>query len=241
MPGGPGRIIAIGDVHGCAHALAALVEAIAPTPGDQVVMLGDLIDQGRDSAEVLDQLIELKDRCGVVLIRGNHEEMLLAAREGEEALRYWEVCGGVATLNSYRYGASPKDIPAEHWALLDECRDYYETDDFIFTHANYLPDLPMTEQPAYQLRWALLDAAEAQPHVSGKTVIVGHTEPRDSEILDLGFVICIDTACWRHGWLTALDVGTKRLWQASRFGMLRERDEPTYRGRLPQLAAAGRS
>jgi calcineurin-like phosphoesterase family protein len=234
-----GRIIAIGDVHGCAHALEALMGAIAPSRGDRLIFLGDLIDQGRDSAEVLDRIIALKRRCRVVLIRGNHEEMLLAARENEEALRYWEVCGGVATLTSYRYGARLQDIPAEHWALLEESRDYYETDDCIFTHANYLAELPMNAQPEYQLRWALLDPAEAQPHVSGKTVIVGHTEQHNSEVLDLGFVVCLDTACWRHGWLTALEVGSRRLWQASRFGMLRERDEPAHRGRLPQLATAG--
>lgn len=239
MSGGSGRIIAIGDVHGCAHALAALVDAIDLAPEDQLVMLGDLIDQGRDSAEVLDQVIALKRCCRVLLIRGNHEEMLLAARDDEEALRYWEVCGGVATLNSYRYGATLKDIPDEHWALLEECRDYCETDDFIFTHANYLADVPMAEQPEYQLRWALLDPADAEPHYSGKTVIVGHTEQRDSEVLDLGFVVCLDTACWRHGWLSAMEVGTKRIWQASRFGLLRERGEPTHRDRLPQLAAAG--
>jgi serine/threonine protein phosphatase 1 len=234
-----GRTIAIGDVHGCAHALAALVEAIAPAADDRIVMLGDLIDQGRDSAEVLDRLIELKSHCQVVLIQGNHEEMLLAARDNEEALRYWEVCGGVATLNSYRYGAKLQDIPDEHWALLAECRDYYETDELIFTHANYLPDEPMRLQPEYQLRWALLDPAEAQPHGSGKTVFVGHTEQANSEVLDLGFVACLDTACWRHGWLTAMEAGTRRIWQASRFGMLRDRGEPTYRGRLPQLAGAG--
>jgi serine/threonine protein phosphatase 1 len=202
-------------------------------------MLGDLIDQGRDSAEVLDQMLDLKKRCRLVLIRGNHEEMLQAALENEEALRYWEVCGGIATLNSYRYGAKLKDIPAEHWALLDECRDYYETDDYIFTHANYLSDEPMSDLPAYQLRWALLDPAEAQPHCSGKQVIVGHTEQRDCEVLDLGFVICLDTACWRNGWLTAREVGTKRQWQASRWGILRDADEPPQRSRLPHLAASG--
>ena len=46
-------------------------------------------------------------------------------------------------------------------------------------------------------------AAEAQPHLSGKPVFVGHTEQRNSEVLDLGFAICIDTGCCRHGWLTA--------------------------------------
>ena len=46
----------------------------------------------------------------------------------------------MATLNSYRFGAKLDEIPAEHWALLDTCVPYYETDDFIFTHANYLAE-----------------------------------------------------------------------------------------------------
>ncbi len=236
MPTDAGRLIAVGDVHGCVHALDALVEVIAPAANDELVFLGDLIDQGRDSAEVLDRLIDLKRRCQVVLIRGNHEEMMFAARENEQALRYWEVCGGFATLNSYRYGAKLEEVPQEHWALLSEARDYYETADVIFTHANYLPDVPMALQPEHQLRWALLEPAEAHPHASGKTVIVGHTEQHNSEVLDLGFLVCIDTACWRHGWLTALEARTRQVWQASRFGMLRDQGEAAHRHATAALA-----
>jgi serine/threonine protein phosphatase 1 len=225
-----GRLIAIGDVHGCVHALDALLQAIAPTRKDTLVFLGDLIDQGRDSRDVLDRLVELNGRCQLILIQGNHEEMLFAARESEQALRYWENCGGFATLNSYRYPGQLQDVPQAHWDLLKQCRTYYETDSFIFTHANYLPDVPMHLQPEHQLRWALFEPAEMRPHCSGKTVIVGHTEQANSEVLDLGFAVCIDTACWRHGWLTALEVGTRRVWQASRFGMLRDFGEPAQRG-----------
>ncbi len=236
MPNDAGRLIAVGDVHGCVHALDALLQAIAPTERDELVFLGDLVDQGRDSRDVLDRLIELKGRCAVVLIRGNHEEMMLAARESEQALRYWEVCGGFATLNSYRYGAKLDAVPAEHWALITEGRDYYETRDAIFTHANYLSDVPMPLQPEHQLRWALFEPSELRPHVSGKTVFVGHTEQANSEIFDLGFATCIDTACWRHGWLTAIDVRTRQLWQASRFGMLRDQGEAPHRGVLAGVA-----
>jgi serine/threonine protein phosphatase 1 len=234
-----GRLIAIGDVHGCVHALDVLVEAIAPAPDDRLVFLGDLIDQGRESREVLERIIELKQRSQVVLIQGNHEEMLYAARENEQALRYWERCGGVATLNSYRFGGTLKDIPQEHWALLDECQPFYETDEFIFTHANYLPDEPMTEQPGYYLRWALFEAAKEQPHFSGKSAVVGHTEQKSGEILDLEFAVCIDTVCWRYGWLTAIDVQTNQIWQASRWGVLRETDETSHRGRLLELLRPG--
>jgi len=229
-----GRLIAIGDVHGCAHALDALLDAIAPQQADTLVFLGDLVDQGRDSRDVLERLIALQAACHVVLIQGNHEEMMQAARTSEQALRYWENCGGVATLNSYRFGAKLSELPPEHWALLASARDFYETDDFVFTHANYLADLPMDQQPDHQLRWALFDPAEIRPHRSGKPVIVGHTEQPNSEIKDLGFATCIDTACWRHGWLTALDVRSRQVWQASRWGLLREADESAHRGMLPR-------
>ncbi len=230
------RLIAIGDVHGCVHALDALLKEIAPSSSDRLVFLGDLIDQGRDSAAVLNRLIELRRQCQVVLIQGNHEEMLFSARESEKALRYWEDCGGVYTLNSYKFGAGLDVIPPEHWGLLSTCIPYYETDSFILTHANYDPNLPMNLQESHHLRWGLFEPDEMHRHTSGKTVVVGHTEQRDCEILDLGFAICIDTACWRHGWLTALELNSRTLWQASRWGLLREAEEPTHKGKLPQLA-----
>jgi serine/threonine protein phosphatase 1 len=235
MPMGSGRLIAIGDVHGCVHALDVLLDEIRPAADDRIVFLGDVIDQGKESREVLERIIRLREECHVVLIRGNHEEMLYAARESEPALRYWERCGGVATLNSYRFGAKLAEIPPEHWALLDSCVPYYETDDFIFAHANYDAGLPMDKQPDYALRWELFDANKEQPHCSGKTVIVGHTEQKDAEILDLGFAMCIDTACWKYGWLTAIEAPTREYWQASRWGVLREESETMHRIRLKQL------
>ncbi len=228
------RLIAIGDVHGCAHALDILLDAICPTEHDTLVFLGDLIDQGRDSCAVLERIIALREQTRVILIQGNHEEMMWSARDTEGALRYWENCGGVSTLNSYRFGAVLDDIPPEHWDLLQTAQPFFETDDFILTHANYRADQPMSEQPSYQLRWALFEPEEMQPHMSGKTVVVGHTEQRDSEILDIGFAICIDTGCWRYGWLTALELNSRVFWQASRWGVLREDQEPTHRGRLPE-------
>lgn len=236
MADSSGRLIAIGDVHGCAHALDTLLDMIGPQAPDTFVFLGDLVDQGHNSREVIDRILELRRTCNVVVIRGNHEEMMLAARDNEAALRYWEMCGGVMTLNSYRYGAGLNQIPPEHWALLEESRDYFETEHCIFTHANYLPEVPMNAQPTHQLRWALFDPAEARPHVSGKPVIVGHTEQSNSEVLDLGFAVCIDTACWRHGWLTAWEPATGQVWQTSRWGIARDPGEMPHRGRVPVLA-----
>jgi serine/threonine protein phosphatase 1 len=232
---GTNRLIAIGDVHGCFHALDALLNSIEPTSDDRIVFLGDMVDSGKESRDVLERIIALKQECDVVLIQGNHEEMMYAARENEKALRYWENCGGVATINSYRFGGTLADIPAEHWRLLDTCVPYYETDEFILTHANYVPDLPMAEQPEYSLRWELFDPEKERPHFSGKPVVMGHTEQKNAEILDLGFATCIDTVCCKYGWLTALDVATHEVWQASRWGMLRESAETSHRLQLKEL------
>jgi serine/threonine protein phosphatase 1 len=229
------RTIAIGDVHGCVNALDAVLEWIEPTAADTLVFLGDMIDQGRESRDVLERILALQERCTVVLIQGNHEEMMFAARDDEPSLRYWENCGGVQTLNSYRFGGTIADIPPAHWALLETCVPYFETADCILTHANYNPELPMSEQEPYTLRWELFDAAKEQPHISGKTVFVGHTEQKSAEVLDLGFAVCIDTTCCKYGWLTAIDISTRETWQANRWGVPRDAGETSGRHQLKEL------
>jgi serine/threonine protein phosphatase 1 len=222
-----GRTIAIGDIHGCADALAALVGAIRPDPADTVVLLGDYIDRGPDSSRVLDQLIALGGRCRLVPLLGNHEEMLLDALRDITALKPWLTCGGVEALRSYGWvrggGRRPLAdwIPAPHRAFLAGCRPYHETDTHLFVHAGYVPELPLAGQPGLALRWRVTDPRTAVPHCSGKLAVVGHTPQGSGEVLDLGFLVDIDTNCWRGGWLTALDVGSGRLWQADRGGRLR--------------------
>jgi serine/threonine protein phosphatase 1 len=79
----------------------------------------------------------------------------------------------------------------------------------------------MSEQPGAALRWRVTDAQTAQPHCSEKVAVVGHTPQKSGEVLDLGFLLNIDTNCYRGGWLTALEVETGQVWQADREGRLR--------------------
>ena len=238
MSSSTGRLIAIGDVHGCSHALDAVIEAIKPTAADELVFLGDMIDNGRESKDVLERILKLQQKCRVVLIEGNHEEMMLRARDNDADFNYWMNCGGAATLSSYNFPGKLKDVPESHWALIESCLPYYETDEYVFTHANYLPDVPMDRQPKHYLRWTLFDPNEMHPHMSRKPVVVGHTEQKEGEIVDLGFAMCIDTACWRYGWLTAMDCLTGDIWQASRWGVMREPQESSHRERLTQIFAS---
>jgi len=213
------RTIAIGDIHGCSQALAALIKAIEPTKDDILVALGDFIDYGPDSRGVLDQLIALQERCQVIPLFGNHEEMLMSAIYETGALQGWLACGGRATLDSY---GSLSAIPNDHAKFLLLCRMYHETDTHIFVHANYLPNVPMEKQPDGYTRWEFIDPANPPaPHYSGRTVIVGHTPQRTGEILDVGHLVCIDTSCTGGKWLTAFDVNTKQVWQANKYGRLR--------------------
>jgi serine/threonine protein phosphatase 1 len=220
------RVLALGDIHGCAHALDAVLDAADLRASDTLVVLGDVIDYGRDSASVIDRLMELRSECELICIQGNHEEMLLAALDNERLKSQWINVGGMETLNSYRFCGDLDAIPPEHLEFLRGFVDYYETDTQVFTHAGYDPDLPFADQPPHALRWQVLERPWPQPHCSGKQVVIGHTEQRNGEILDLGHIVCLDTACRSYGWLTLWDADTGETWQASKWGVLHEPEHP---------------
>lgn len=201
------RIISIGDIHGCSIAFAALLEAIDLQPHDTLVTLGDYVDRGIDSKGVLDQLIALQTKCNLVPILGNHDEMMLHARDGKSDFQFWLNCGGDSCLDSYGASSELSLIPNRHFRLLESCQSYYETETHIFAHANYQPDVPLEQLDDHTLRsLSLRDYFPPSKHCSGKTFVVGHAP--QPEVLDLGHMLCIDTNCCGGGWLTALDVNT---------------------------------
>jgi serine/threonine protein phosphatase 1 len=175
---------------------------------------------------VLERLIELSGRCRLVPILGNHDQSLLDLLAGEVEIEQFLGIGGAATLASYGherpYDAPAVRLPSAHIDFLRDCVDYHETVDHIFLHASYLPYLPMMAQPATVLRWCSLRDVTPRPHQSSKRVVVGHTSQKTGTILDLGYLTCIDTYCYGGGWLTALDVYSGQVWQASREGRLRK-------------------
>jgi len=216
-----GRIIAIGDIHGYADALAALIDAIRPEADDTIVPVGDYVDRGPDTPRVLDDLIALAQRCRLVPLLGNHDEMVLDLYHGEPGLENWLSWGGEDTLLAY--GCShPSQIPERHIVFLEGCVTYHETERHFFVHASYDPELPLDCQEPEVLRWVSIRFRPPGPHFSGKTAIVGHTVQRDGRILDLGHLKCIDTGCYCGGWLTALEVQTGQVWQADAEGRMRD-------------------
>jgi serine/threonine protein phosphatase 1 len=212
------RTIAVGDIHGCLAAWETLLAAIRPQPVDTLVLLGDYVDRGPQSRELIERLLALQRQCRLVPLLGNHDEMMLNVYDGQTQLWMdWLLFGGSATLESY--GTWQIDqIPAAHIEFLRSCRLFYQTERHFYVHGNYRAELPLEAQPTKTLLWESLKVRRPGPHCSGKTAIVGHTSQKTGEILDLGYLKCIDTWCYGDGWLTALEVNSGQVWQANRRG-----------------------
>ena len=210
------RTLAIGDIHGCHVALTTLLEQIALRPSDRIIFLGDYIDRGPASREVVESLLQLSGKCTPVFLRGNHEVMILDAREDALKTNLWQSYGGFEALISY--GANYNQnwatiIPDSHWAFFERTMRYVETEGHIFIHACLDAEAEMDEQPDWLLYWESVD--RLKPHKSGKRIVCGHSPQRSGQILDLGFALCIDTGAVNGGWLTCLDVGTGEWLQAN--------------------------
>ena len=233
---GDGRTLAVGDVHGCAAALDAVLAAAEPRPGDTVVLLGDYIDRGPDSRGVLDRLLRWDANYpGVRLVplRGNHEIMMLAAGDAAaaptgapslEPVRAWVGVGGDAALASYAPAGRTgrfSDVPAEHWEFLRFALfDYFETGTHFFVHANAYAECPLAEQPPFMLFWESWHGAPPR-HESGKRMISGHTPQRSGLPRVTPHAVCIDTGAGFGGPLTCLHVESGRLWRADDAGEVR--------------------
>ena len=99
------RTIAIGDIHGCSRALAALIEAVQPGSQDEIVPLGDYIDNGPDSRGVIDQLIALAGRCRLIPLRGS---LIKTGAAGVNSFTFNGLIGGHRLApGSYRLTAVP--------------------------------------------------------------------------------------------------------------------------------------
>ncbi len=219
-----GRILAIGDIHGCATALDALLQYIDLHLDDTLVTLGDYVDRGPDVRRVLDRLIALSQTHPLVALRGNHELMMLDARFDASAASDWLSYGGNTTLDSYGADASQEGlaaVPAAHWDFIEkQCVAFWEAETHFFVHADAYPDLPLFEQPPSILYWGRFN--ETQPHQSGKTMVCGHTSQKSGLPANKGFAVCIDTWACGQGWLSCLDVGSGQIWQANQTGQQRQ-------------------
>lgn len=213
------RRFVIGDIHGCSKALRAVVDEIDPGAGDELIFLGDYIDRGPDSRNVIDQIIDLQSSCNVVALRGNHEIMMMGVLFGGLDGKFWMRGGGKATMTSY--GGKLTKLPPAHVEFFQGLLPYYQTEHEIFIHANYNPLVGVEAITEELLYWAHLTPPFPAPHCSGKRVFVGHSPQLSGEVLDLGHLVCVDTYCFGGRYLTALNLDTYEPIQADWHGHLR--------------------
>ena len=138
------RYLAVGDIHGCFKALETLAAFVPFSNDDMIITLGDYVDRGPDSRAVLDWVISRQQTGNLVALRGNHELMMIEARDNTQAFKVWLRAGGDATLASYtRFGAGADrvEIPESHWRFLKEgLHGWFETEKHFFVHAGAYAD-----------------------------------------------------------------------------------------------------
>ena len=215
------RYYVIGDIHGRLDLYEALISSIeaddaqAGAAQTTVVLLGDLVDRGSDSAGVITRTMAWQQERRVRMLAGNHEDMFLHAFDDVGKLRQFVKHGGRETILSYgialeRYNALsleelleelPRLVPESHRDFVRSFEEFIVAGDYAFVHAGIDPGRPVTEQERHNLLWIrdrFLKHGGQHSHV----IVHGHTIV--DEVDDSGNRIGIDTGAYRTGRLTAL-------------------------------------
>lgn len=213
------RRIVIGDVHGHYDALLILLEQIAPDSSDRVYFLGDLVDRGPKSAQVVDFVMHSGYQC----LRGNHEQMLLDALEAcnvsSHEFQAWLYSGGYSTLVSYEY-----KIPQAHLQWIESLPLYLDLGDIWLVHAGVHPEMAIEEQTTDQFCWIRDEFHKIdRPYFTDKLIITGHTITFTFPGIQPGTLIAgagwldIDTGAYHphSGWLTGLDITNRKVYQVN--------------------------
>ncbi|MGE3642815.1 MAG: metallophosphoesterase family protein [Beijerinckiaceae bacterium] len=216
------RIYAIGDIHGELQLLEDLIAQISadlladPVLHAQFIFLGDYIDRGPQSSDVLAFMAEMNGESEVVCLRGNHEQILLNFLDDPSVLDGWRLHGGLETLQSYGVqtdqakaghgyvearDALLRRLPQSHIDFLESTRYSFTVGDYFFCHAGIDPQAPLSKQKPQDLMW-IRQQFFAQQSRFEKMIVHGHTRVRAPDIRPNR--INIDTGAYDTGILTCL-------------------------------------
>jgi len=218
------RVYAVGDVHGRADLLAQLLSEIDadlkehPVPRAAHIFLGDYIDRGPDSRQVLDLLVARSQRHETVFLKGNHEVLFEEFLRNPERFAAWRDVGGVDTLRSYGIRPPPNPdaaeqvmlarqlagvLPPAHWQFLRSLRRSFSCGDFFFVHAGVRPGVPLSQQADQDLFWIRDEFLNSEERF-GKIIVHGHNPVMDVEFHSNR--INIDTGAFVTGRLSCLRI-----------------------------------
>lgn len=228
------RVYAIGDIHGRLDLFNALTKAIEKDDRKSgkakttVILLGDLIDRGPDSAGVVKAARELQDRRTVRYLIGNHEEMFLDAFKSVTIMRHFLKHGGRETILSY--GVSVKKfndtsteelqklmkelVPKSDRTFIKGFEEMIEIGDYLFVHAGIDPERSLDDQRKRDTRWIrepFLNSTKKHSHM----IVHGHSIVEDID--ERANRIGLDTGAYKFGKLTAvvLEGASRRYIQAT--------------------------
>lgn len=206
---------AIGDLHGRLDLLEGALDLIAKRAGTKpykFVVCGDFVDRGPDSKGIIEMLMLMQSvpELNVVVLKGNHEDMMVQCLERRAQLRWWVGNGGGMTLISYGFTSTEQvydamdsggAIPAAHMAWLKDLPIYHMDEHRAFVHAGLNPDLPLAEQKPEYVMWRYDGGSiEDQPNYTfeGKHVVHGHVQHAEGPLL-LEHTSNLDTFAWLTG------------------------------------------
>jgi serine/threonine protein phosphatase 1 len=209
------RLIAISDIHGCFMPFYNLVvKEIDLRKSDHLVLLGDYIDRGYNSREVVDYIIDLgKMGFNVTPLTGNHEQLLLEAHRNPEMLPLWLMNSGDTTLNSFGI-KDIRDIEQSYLSFFKGLKFYAEEGNNLFVHAGFNDYAEDPYSEIFEMIWECRPVYE-NPLFKDKTIVHGHRPKTIQYVKKLlsekSRVIPIDTGCvydkeLGYGNLSALDV-----------------------------------
>lgn len=224
------RVYAIGDIHGRLDLFDQLLELIGqddatrPPSPCHLVLLGDLIDRGAQSMEMVKRAMTLAAATSHAhFIKGNHEEVFVnAARGSAQFAGYCRRIGGLEALASYGLGLESSKamsdeelaswmlnhVPRDHVDFLDGFEDMLTLGDYLFVHAGIRPGIPLKAQVPADLHWIRTEFLDSRDD-HGLMVIHGHSITADVD--ERSNRIGIDTGAWSSGKLTAIGLqGTER-------------------------------
>jgi serine/threonine protein phosphatase 1 len=220
MSGVSARCVIIGDVHGHFQGLQQLLRFLDLRPEDQPYFLGDLVDRGPQSSEVVEFVKSNHYAC----LLGNHEQMMLTAFNlpnlEDWAMEMWLKAGGKSTLASYQ----SLDALAEHLKWMEMLPTYLDLGEIWLVHAGVHPYLPLEAQTSQEFCWIRSEFhTTREPFFKDKLIVTGHTITFTFPGVLPGQVVkgCgwldIDTGAYhsKSGWLTALDVTQKLVYQVN--------------------------
>jgi serine/threonine protein phosphatase 1 len=216
------RIYAVGDIHGQIELLDPLLErikthrALNPIQRPLTVFLGDYIDRGPASRDVVERLIEYGSQNECVFLKGNHEVTLISFFTEPRILDEWRKYGGAETLLSYGLKLDSeallkqqadlatelwKALPSHHREFLFNLKSSFTCGDYFFVHAGVRPGITLNAQRDEDLLWIRNDFLDHEKSFE-KTIVHGHTPVARPEIRPNR--INIDTGAYATGVLTCL-------------------------------------